>query len=126
MRVLVGATIVTIIICIFSFYSTFYINETATELINSLNKIEKATIEENWDSVEKGLEYFSREWKRVYSIWEILIEHSEIDNIDISLSYIRAYTENQNSEQTVAELKVLITQFERLRRTERLTIPNIL
>lgn len=126
MRLLVVTLIVTLIICIFSVYSVTFLDQTATEMVTLLNRAEKAIFENNWEMVENNIKDFSKKWEKQHAIWAILIEHSEIDNIDIRLAYLESYIKTKSIPETLGEINALLKYLEHIPGIEKLTIQNLL
>jgi len=126
MRILAGTLLVTVCIFVFSFYSISILERTASELVDLLQQMEESVLAGKWQEAELDLENFSREWQRRHFVWAMLVEHTEIDNIDVRLAYLRAFVKNRSLPDAQAEINALFTYLKHIPETEKLTVQNLL
>jgi len=126
MKIITGTVIITVIIFMFSFYSVSVLAQTTEEMTTILEKVEENVLGLEWEQAELSMEEFFKKWNKKHFVWSLLIEHSEIDSIDISICHIRAYMKLQNSTEAYVEIKALFKYLKHIPETEKLTIQNLL
>jgi len=125
MKIITGTVIITVIIFIFAFYSVSVLAQTTEEMTTILEEVEQAVLEHDWELAEVSLDEFKKQWDKKHFVWSLLIEHSEIDNIDISICHIRSYMKLQDLTETYVEIKALFKYLKHIPEMERLTIQNL-
>ncbi|KJS20423.1 MAG: hypothetical protein VR72_14905 [Clostridiaceae bacterium BRH_c20a] len=126
MKIITGTVIITVIIFMFSFYSVSVLAQTTEDMTTILEKVEKAVLEHNWELAKLSMDEFEKHWDKKNFVWSLLIEHSEIDNIDISICHIKSYMKLQELTETYVEVKTLFKYLKHIPEIEKLTIQNLL
>lgn len=126
MKIFTVTLIVIIIIFGFSFYSVSFLEQTAFEMMELLEKVEESVQNNDWQTAQINLKTFNKEWERRHFMWAILIEHSEIDNIAISLAYLKSYIQTKTSVESLAEINALFKYLKHIPESEKLTVQNFL
>ncbi len=88
MKIIIYMLIAVGILIGLSLWTENYLQNTTSEMVGQLNAIEKAIKESNWNTAEKELTNLKKSWKSSKNLWGILLDHQEIDNIDMSLSRV--------------------------------------
>lgn len=88
MKIIIYMLIAVGILIGISLWTENYLQNTTSEMVGQLNAIEKAIKESNWNTAEKELTNLKKSWKSSKNLWGILLDHQEIDNIDMSLSRV--------------------------------------
>lgn len=126
MRIFITTLIVTIVIFMFSFYSVAFLERTSLELIKLLEEVQKAVEKKDWQLAQTNLKLYSQEWEKKQVLWEILMDHAEVDHITIRLAYLKSYIQTQNLVETLAEINALYSYIEQIPKGEKLTLQNLL
>ncbi len=83
-------------------------------------------VEENrWDEAKSQLKEFNALWENTKSVWTILINHKEIDAIDIALVRIEEYLKAGEKGLALGEISVLELLIRHIPATEKVTLENI-
>jgi len=88
MKIIVSMLIVVSILISLSLWMENYLQNTTNEMVGQLNAIERAIKGNNWNIAEKELANLKNSWKSSKNLWGILLDHQEIDQIDMSLSRV--------------------------------------
>jgi hypothetical protein len=88
MKIIIYMLIAVGILIGISLWTENYLQNTTSEMVGQLNAIERAIRENNWNTAEKELTNLKKSWKSSKNLWGILLDHQEIDNIDMSLSRV--------------------------------------
>ncbi|MDI6604359.1 MAG: DUF4363 family protein [Thermoanaerobacteraceae bacterium] len=119
-------TIIVALIILIDIASYNYLNTTSQNFNNTIINIEKDVNNEKWDSAKNKIEKLDKTWNKTNSKWAILIEHNEIDEIDITLAKLKSYIYTNNKNFSLAELKTLNEKFKHIPVSEKLILENIL
>jgi len=126
LRKIVLVLLITTIFIIFSIYSVNYLEKSAEELITQLVVVEKAIKQKEWHKAQGEWEQFRRNWEKAKFMWSILIDHREIDNIEVSIAHIGSYLSTQNLSEISAEIKGLYLFLKHIPETEKISLENFL
>ncbi|MFZ7101950.1 MAG: DUF4363 family protein [Peptococcaceae bacterium] len=125
MKVISITLMITIMILIFAFYAVNILAKTSLDMTEVLKEIEAAVMKGEWNQAAQKLTDLEDKWEEYHLIWDMLIEHGEIDNIDISISHINSYIRRQDLTESYAEIKALYKYLEHIPEIEKLTLENI-
>lgn len=120
--------IISTIIIIFSWnyiYSN-YVDDYCVEFINSLNSISDNIDINNWKDANEGLLKISEKWDNIRYIWSILLDHHEIDNIDIAMVKLIKNIQLKNIDLSYEQIQSLKQFFKIVKENEKLTLTNVL
>lgn len=126
MKSVVISIILLLIIFSVIYYSTNYINVTATELSLRMEKIIDYTQDENWEEVGKLNKEIIEKWLIVSKVYNCFIHHEEVDKISIYMEEIDKYITSQEKTNTLAAAGSLRFLFEHLPKKDALTVENVL
>lgn len=68
----------------------------------------------------------SSDWSKMKGIWSSLIDHQEIDNIDITLSRLQMMIEIEDTSALIPEAAALRKIISHIPEKEKLTLDNLL
>ncbi|AST56885.1 DUF4363 family protein [Thermoanaerobacterium thermosaccharolyticum] len=127
MKYVVPLIVMIIILIIFVDITSYkYLYTSSNSMEKKLDVIEKNIKNDNWKSAETCVNDLEKTWGKVNSKWAILIEHREIDDIDMSLSKLKSFIDSKNKDLSLAELKTLKELYSHIPSNEKLTLENIL
>ncbi|HWQ71722.1 MAG TPA: DUF4363 family protein [Desulfitobacteriaceae bacterium] len=126
MRIITTTIIIFILIISGSAASYNYINSTSRNLVAQLENAEKAIQDQQWTLAREQLEQTENNWDKTKYWWTILLNHHEIDNIELSSQRLKQYLINQDKTLSLAEISALEMLFEHIADTEAVNIENIL
>ncbi len=122
--------IVVIVLVLVFLVGWYFINESigqyTTNFVNQLNHISKTIKDEDWNMVTIEYKRIKDNWNKIRDLLSILLDHHEIDNIDLSMAKAHQYIETKNAPLSLAEIEVLRQLFIIIDESESLTITNIL
>lgn len=126
MRVITTTIIILFLIISGSVTSYNYINSTSRNLVSQLKNTEKAIQGQEWALAQDQLEQTLTTWHKTKYWWTILLNHHEIDNIELSSQRLKQYLINQDKTLSLAEISALEMLFEHIADTEAINVENIL
>jgi|LSQX01.1.fsa_nt_gb hypothetical protein len=117
--------IITLLIVVISFFSQRKLIRDSTVLGQSIEKIEESVESEGWDQAKGILKQISDDWMEVKGIWAALIDHAEIDNIDITLSRLEALIMIEDVSASLSEAAALRKYVNHIPNKEKLSFENV-
>lgn len=121
--------ILTLILAVFLGLSTwgyFHINSTSRDLTGHIDKSEQAVIAKDWPSANQQIEAMSSGWKKTKSVWAVLVDHQEMDKIDMTLARVKQVLKTKDPVESRAGLAELRMFIRHIPEKEALTLHNIL
>ncbi|MDD3705956.1 MAG: DUF4363 family protein [Clostridiaceae bacterium] len=104
----------------------YALNSESQRLDDSLSVIEEAIENQNWDNASKDLKKFHSKWDKTSPLWSMLVDHYEIDNIELLLSQLASYVKNKNKNDALTSISSLKTLIKHIPDKESLNPKNIL
>ena len=93
--------------------------------IESLDNISDTIKEENWNLVAFEFSEIRNNWTKIRKPLSILLDHHEIDNIDLSMAKADQYIYTKNLPLSLGEIEVLRQLFTIVKESESLMLTNI-
>lgn len=81
---------------------------------------------DDFDSAKEKIILINKEWEKSEKTLEALVEHDEIDKIEMSLRLITSYTNSEEKAMFLSEANVLTFLFGHIEYIDDLAIENIL
>lgn len=103
----------------------YALNSESQRLTDSLSILELDIENQNWDAATKKLEEFHSRWDKISSFWTMLIDHYEIDNIELVLSHLVSYVKTQDKSEALSEMSSLKTLIKHIPAKESFNLQNI-
>jgi len=91
-----------------------------------IDEIEKNVEIMDWDQAETGIEEVNGIWSKVKETWAALIDHQEIDNIDITLSRLKMLVQAKDLASSLSEAEALKNYIGHIPKKEQLDLGNLL
>lgn len=125
MRTLITIISIFIILVGGSFASYRYV-ETRTQTMGTLlESVEDSIIVQKWEGAQADLNIAQQNWKADDTWWSIILDHQEIDNININMKRLEKFIGLQDVSQSLGEVTTLELLFEHIFDTELLNFKNI-
>lgn len=109
-----------------SLMTNIYLNNSSKSISSHLDNIDTYVKTQDWNRVHNEITDVKTIWSSLKNTWATIIEHNEIDKIEMSLAKVSEYAESNDSSEITAEnsnLKLLIKHIPEL---YSLNIKNIL
>lgn len=117
---------ISFLILAFSLGTYQYIDSSSQGLVRQLEAVESLIDSQNWEQASEDLAKTEKSWEKTKTWWTILLDHQEIDNIDVSLQRTIKYVQSQSTALSLGELSALILLVDHIAETESFTLTNIL
>ena len=122
------STIVIIVVLLLggSLTTSRYLQTTTLTLGAQLEAVEQSISTQKWEVAQKELNTAQQRWDKNKTWWTVLLDHQEIDNIDISMNRLEKYLETHDVSLSLGEVSALKLQVDHISDTEKLNLRNIL
>ncbi len=90
-----------------------------------IEKTEGSIEAEDWNRAEGILKQINDDWMGVKGIWAALIDHEEIDNIDVTLSRLETLIKTEDTSASLSEAAALKKFINHIPDKEKLSFMNI-
>ena len=117
--------IVTAFIIGISIFSQQLLRRDSENLKASIDKAVKCTDTGNWKGAESSLEEVAKIWFNVKGTWSALIDHEEIDNIDVTLSQLQTLVKAKELPASLSEAAALKIYIGHIPEKEKLKLENL-
>lgn len=125
MRSLYIATGIIVIIVVGWLVVYNVIDSQTSELIEMMNLAIERAEEEAWQASSEQFSQAMEKWEEVRGFWTVLLDHHEVDNIDLAMERANKYIDTENKSMALVEMQVLKKLFEIVKENESLTLTNI-
>lgn len=126
MKALIIAFVLTVIIVIGWYYTFDSVEGSTSQLIDSLSELGKNIETSQWESADTKFLEIKEDWNKIRATWTIILDHHEIDNIDLAMAKAGEYVKAQNHALSLGEIETLRKLFGIVKENEALTLTNIL
>lgn len=126
MKPLLYTAILTMAIIGTGIFAINMLKNDAEVLYNFVLEMESDIMAEKWeDAGEKG-DKLHTQWEKYKKIWPMLIDHLEIDNINIQLSELESFLMSRDKTQALSKLSILKLLVKHIPEKESFTLQNVL
>jgi hypothetical protein len=77
------------------------------KMAQPIEKLEENIVSEDWKNAGNSLDRVNMEWSKVKGKWSALVDHQEIDNIDVTLSRLQKFVESCDKASSLSEASAL-------------------
>ena len=106
-------------------YSYYYLKNTAADISRSIEELPETINREDWDKAYSSLAKTTKKWSSVKGVWAVLINHDEIDNIDMILARLKSFVKYKDVNESVAEYREFKEVVEHIPESQRFSLVNI-
>lgn len=125
LRTLTIITIITLLLLGGSLGSYQYIKTSTHALGIPLETVERSITDQKWKMAGDELNNAQLRWGKDKNLWTILLNHQDIDNINISIKRLDSYIQAQDYSQSLGELAALKHQVNQILESSKLNWKNI-
>jgi len=126
LRTLITIGIILVLLLGGSFTSYQYIETSTLALSAPLQAVEQSISTQKWEIAQKELDTAQQRWDKNKDWWTVLLDHQEIDTIDISIKRLETYIEVQDVSLSLGEVSALKLLIDHIFDSEKLNFQNIL
>lgn len=126
MKPLIIIIVITAVIIVGGFLTLYALDSESERLDNKLSSLEQQINNQNWDAAADNFKEFHSKWDKVSTLWSMLIDHYEIDNIELVLSKLDSYIKTQDKTEALSQLSSLKTLVKHIPEKESFNFKNVL
>lgn len=108
-----------------STYTAYSISNTADRLQLNLQETEEFIHSDSWDKALSSIDKTLLEWSDIKKQWAIVLNHTTLSNIEISINRLKQYTLTKNTPLSLGELNTLRILLQDIPQSEYLRFHNI-
>ena len=124
-KVVSSLIILTALIIGMSLFTQWLLNRDSLRLVQTIEEIEKSAKIEEWDQAQTNLKKVNDIWSEVKGTWSALIDHQEIDNIDVTLSRLEMLVQAKEVPSSLSEAAALRKYIGHIPAKEKLDFENL-
>ena len=102
-----------------------FISQSTEELNSLVDDMENKVINDNWDSTMSIYDSISTKWRKKEKIFLLIIDHEEIEKINLTLSKIKKYILIKDKSLSLSETSALRFFLNHIEEKESLSLKNI-
>lgn len=106
-------------------FSQQLLQKDSYKLNANIDKAVKFTDSGNWNGAESSLDAVVKDWNAVKGTWSALIDHQEIDNIDVTLAQLQTLVKAKELPDTLSEAAALKTFIGHIPEKEKIRLKNL-
>ena len=125
MRTPITIVILLIIILGGSYASSRLISTTTQTLDTQLETVEQSILDQKWKVALDELDRAQKDWDKPKFWLTILLDHQELDSVDLSMRRLKKYIETQSLALSLGEISTLELLVGHISDAEQLAIRNI-
>ena len=125
MKPLITIILITILIIAAGCITLYALNSESARLNGSLSLLEQDIENQDWKTAEKKLEEFHRRWDKISGIWSMLIDHNEIDSIELALAQLGSYVKSKEKTEALAQISALEKLIRHIPEKESPSLKNV-
>jgi len=94
-------------------------------MLEETKELEKAIVESHWKKAEMELKDIHYNWQKKEEIWTLLINHREVDNIELTIGRLESYIKSNNKVLSLGEISALEHWIKHIPEKEAVSLTNI-
>lgn len=118
--------VIILIILASSYALNNYYQNFSESLSSKLNSLQNSIDNKNWGNAAFHFDKIKSEWDQNKNTWAMLIDHQEIDNIEISVVRLEKYIKSASFSEALSESSVLMMYIKHIPNKEVGNLVNIL
>lgn len=126
MRTLITIFIIVLLLSGGSLISYQYIETSTQALVTPLETVEQSISTRKWEVAQKELSTTQLRWDKNKTWWPIILDHQEIDTIDISIKRLEKYLEAQDVPLSLGEVSALKLLVDHISDSAKFNLRNVL
>ena len=126
MKTFIAAIVIFVSLVGFGIASYVYLEKTADKLVDKTKLLENSVHKKDWKAAEKNFASLTSSWNKANEKWTALIDHQELDRINISITRIREYIQVRHLPGVAAETAELKLLFLHIPKKDAINLDNLL
>jgi len=125
-KVIIPTAILTASIVVSGVFTLRSLDSTSRKIEGHITQVVNAASGNDWGKAEKQLIQIENDWRKAESGWAVVLDHTEIDNIDTSLSRLTNFVRSKDKALSLGEAALLEQYVRHIPEKEKFTLRNIL
>jgi len=125
LKIISSIVLLTALIIFVSVYTQRILDRDSQIMEQCIEEIEKNIKKEEWVQAETSLKNINNIWSDVKKTWSALIDHQEIDNIDVTLSRLQMLITAEEMPSALSEAAALKKYISHIPAKEKLGFENL-
>ena len=125
MRTVIFTSILLIGIIAFSWFTLSYLENTSREMLELVDSLENIITTEDWPAAKDPLTSINSLWGKIEKRWTIILDHSETDEIELTVARLKSYIKSKELGSSLAELSALKFLLQHIPGKHHLQLHNI-
>lgn len=123
-RMIVLMAVITALIIVSGLLAHRSVRDDSVKLEKNIETVQDSIRAEKWDSASDALDRIRNDWTAIKT-WSALIDHEEIDNIDITITRLEALLEAKEAASALSEAAALRRLVTHIPEREKLSMENL-
>ncbi|MFW6237864.1 MAG: DUF4363 family protein [Halanaerobiales bacterium] len=125
MRLLISLSLLIIVIFSGAIWSNIYIMDTMDNLDTKITTVNKQINRGSWLEAAETMKKLEKEWNKAQEIVPILVDHSELQDLEIALAGLSSRINQQNREEAITEIDIAYRLIKDVKEQEKFALRNI-
>lgn len=126
MKVVVVTILILVLFFSCSLYFNHYINVSSEKIIDMIEELEEAVEKKGWEEAQSHMREAKETWNDIKKVWLIILEHYEIDKIDIVMARLQQFINIEKETEALGEIAELKGLVKHVVEKEIFSIANLL
>lgn len=125
MRIYVTVFVIMLLVLAVSIFTPYRLDGSADKILAGFGNMAKDVNHGNWEEACAGIESAEKLWNKEKGWWAVVLDHQEIDYIDMAFVRTKQYISMQDPVMASGELAVLRQMLEHIPQKEKVNLINI-
>lgn len=95
------------------------------QMVLSIEKVEEGIKKKDWEQAKNQIDRIMKLWADSKGTWSALVDHQEIDNIDVTLSRLQTLVNSKDTASALQEAAALRKFVGHIPNKEKLSLDNV-
>lgn len=125
MRVYLAFIVTLLVVVGFGLYTINFLGHDAREILHALEGLDSAMASGDWEQAQQEIDEARKIWSQHKDRWAMVINHQDIDNIDLTMARLARYISLENRILAAGDLAELVHMLEYIPEKEKFNLSNI-
>lgn len=125
MKQFIMLLIVTAIIVVIGLWEINYLDDSSQFILSDIDYSKNAINNGDFKTAKDHINQIENTWNDINPVWNVFIDHSEIDSIEAAMSMYKSYIDQQDKEQALVYANELDKYFRHIVDNEKISFDNV-
>lgn len=126
MKQIITLIITVAILITFGCLEMSYLEKTSSYISSDLTYVRNGIINSDFELANNHMKQVEKTWNDMKQMWEMLIDHVEIDQIEDAMESFKVYVSNEEKAEAFVQYEILVRTFNHILESKRIMIENII